>query len=124
LGGELRTVELNKSNQQFQFRQHIETGMANVHKRLAEGKFLMGRSLRHFASEAARILGDVNYVHPFREGNGRTQLFYLEQLSRRAGHALDLIGIDPERWIAASRASHEGDYTIMSAEIFRAGREK
>ncbi len=97
--------------------------MANVHRRLTDGNFLADRSLEDFASEAARILGDVNYVHPFREGNGRTQLFYLEQLSRRAGHALDLAGVNPERWIAASRASHEGDYMIMSAEIFRAGEK-
>jgi cell filamentation protein len=51
-------------------------------------------------------MGDVNYVHPFREGNGRAQLFYLERLAEHAGHPLDLARLNPRRWIEASRASH------------------
>ena len=38
------------------------------------------------------VLGDLNHVHPFREGNGRTQLQYLKQLAARAGHAIDKTG--------------------------------
>jgi cell filamentation protein len=64
-------------------------------------------------------MGDVNYVHPFREGKGRTQAFYLKQLAEQAGHPIDLTRVEPERWIAASRAAHVGDYAPMSAEIRR-----
>jgi cell filamentation protein len=69
------------------------------------------------ASAAGKIIGDVNYVHPFREGNGRTQLLFLEQLAAQAGHALDLMQLDPARWIAASRAAHDADYSLMAIEI-------
>ncbi|HUJ03081.1 MAG TPA: Fic family protein [Rhizomicrobium sp.] len=117
--GEVRTVELNKGNQQFQFRQYIETGMADIHRRLTAAGFLKGLDREAFAREASKILGDVNYVHPFREGNGRVQLYYLGQLAALAGHAIDLTRIDPQRWIAASRASHDGDYASMAAEIGR-----
>jgi len=65
-------------------------------------------------------VGDVNYVHPFREENGRTQLFYLEQLAERTGHPIDLARLEPRGWLAASRASHAGDYEPMAAEIARA----
>lgn len=118
--GEVRTVELNKDGQQFQFRRFIETGMADVHKRLSDAKFLKDLDRASFANEAARIMGDVNYVHPFREGNGRTQLFYVEQLAEQAGHPLDLARLDPARWMEASRRSHEGDYAAMAEEIDRA----
>ena len=118
--GEIRTVELNKDGQQFQFRRFIETGMADVHRRLSDAKFLKGLDRAGFANEAARIMGDVNYVHPFREGNGRAQLFYLEQLAEQAGHPLDLARLDPARWMEASRRSHEGDYAGMAEEIGRA----
>jgi fido (protein-threonine AMPylation protein) len=64
-------------------------------------------------------MGDVNYVHPFREGNGRTQLQYLKQLSGQAGHPIDLARVDPGRWIEASRLSHGGDYDLMAREIGR-----
>lgn len=117
--GEIRTVELNKDGHQFQYRRYIETGMADIHRRLTEANFLKGLEPDDFAREAAQIIGDVNYVHPFREGNGRTQLFYLEQLAESARHPLDLARLDPQRWIDASRRSHGGDYTATSQEIGR-----
>lgn len=73
-----------------------------------------------FANEAGHILGDVNYVHPFREGNGRTQLVYLEQLAKKAGHPLDLTKIDMSQWMQASREAHLGRYQAMSRCIERA----
>lgn len=118
--GELRTVEIAKGRHQFQFRRFIETGMRDVHQRLARAAFLHGLSRADFATAAGQIMGDVNYVHPFREGNGRTQLFYLAQLAERAGHPLGLARLDPQGWIAASRAAHDGDYAPMAAVITRA----
>lgn len=72
--GELRTVEISKGGSQFQFVRFMEVGMADVHRRLVEAEFLRGLEPDAFARAAAEIIGDINYVHPFREGNGRTQL--------------------------------------------------
>jgi len=118
--GELRTVEIAKDGHQFQFRQFIETGMSDVHRRLERADFLKDLSAGEFAEAAAVIMGDVNYVHPFREGNGRTQLFYLEQLAAQAGHPLDLSRLNFAGWITASRAAHSADYKPMEDEIGRA----
>jgi cell filamentation protein len=118
--GELRTVEIFKGGNQFQFRQFIPTGMADVHRRLTRAGFLRGLPAREFAREAGTILGDVNYVHPFREGNGRTQAQYVKQLAAQAGYALDLKRIEPGRWIDASKASHAADYSLMAEIILRA----
>jgi cell filamentation protein len=115
--GELRTVEIAKGGSQFQLRRYIQTGMADVHRRLQRAGFLQGLTRAAFAQAAGQIMGDVNYVHPFREGNGRTQLQYLDQLAAQAGHPLDLTRINPARWLAASRAAHGGDYGPMAEEI-------
>jgi cell filamentation protein len=115
--GEVRTVEIAKGGHQFQFRQFIETGMADVHRRLETADFLRGMTPGAFADAVGPILGDVNYVHPFRDGNGRAQLQYLEQLAEQAGHPIDLTRIDPVGWLEASRLSHGGDYGPMAAEI-------
>jgi cell filamentation protein len=115
--GEIRTVEISKGAQQFQFRQYIHTGMADVHRRLVRSRFLAGLSRAEFARQAAVILGDVNFVHPFREGNGRAQLQYLKLLAEKAGHRLDLSRIDAERWVEASRVSHAADYDLMAQLI-------
>jgi cell filamentation protein len=115
--GELRTVEISKGDQQFQFRKYILTGMADVHGRLAKSRFLKGLSSAQFAEHASVIVGDINYIHPFREGNGRTQLQYLKQLAVSAGHSLNLVHIPASRWIAASISSHSADYRPMAAAI-------
>jgi cell filamentation protein len=72
--GEIRTVEITKSGQLFQLRRFIEVGWADIHKRLSAADFLTHLEPTAFAAAAGKILGDINYVHPFREGNGRTQL--------------------------------------------------
>lgn len=115
--GELRTVEISKGNQQFQFRKYIPTGMADVHGRLVRSRFLKGLSSAQFAEQASVIVGDVNYIHRFREGNGRTQLQYLKQLAQGAGHSLDLVHIPATRWIEASISSHSADYGPLAAAI-------
>lgn len=120
--GEVRTVEISKGQSQFQFRQYIETGMADIHRRIVKSDFLRGLQRPEFAVEAGRIIGDVNYVHPFREGNGRTQLQYLKQLAERAGHPLDLTKIDAAGWLEASKEAHRARYDFMGEVIDRALR--
>lgn len=118
--GELRTVEISKGGNQFQFRRFIETGMADVHRRLVAGNYLKNLTPGDFSERAAEIIGDVNYIHPFREGNGRTQALYLEQLVRNAGHPFDLRRITKDRWLAASKAAHTGHYRLLSDCIRKA----
>ncbi len=115
--GEVRRVELAKGGDQFQFRKFIPTGMADVHRRRISANCLKGLDGPRFAREAAAIIGDINYIHPFREGNGRVQVQYLKLLAENAGRRLDLTMLDPARWLAASRAAHRGDYTLLATEI-------
>ena len=115
--GEVRSVEIAKGGSQFQPTRYIETGMADVHARLKKANFLRNKRPQEFAEKAAEILGDVNYVHPFREGNGRTQLLFLQQLAEQAGYTLDLARIDPAQWLEASRQAHDGQSALMAQTI-------
>jgi len=118
--GKLRVVEISKDGHQFQFRRYIETGMGDVHRRLVKADFLKGLSPEGFARAAGNIVGDVNYVHPFREGNGRTQLQYLKQLARRAGYGLDLTKLNGAEWLHASREAHQARFDGMARCIEKA----
>ena len=115
--GQLRTVEISKGGSQFQFRRFIETGMADIHRRLVERRFLKGLASADFAAGAGEIIGDINHVHPFREGNGRAQMVYLRQLALQAGHRIDLTRIEKDAWMAASRGANLGRYGPMAACI-------
>lgn len=115
--GEVRQVEISKNGHQFQFCQYIHTGMADVHQRLHQKRFLRNLDHAEFCREAAVIIGDVNYVHPFREGNGRTQRQYLKLLALQAEHPFDLSRFDPVQWRQASRSTHFGEYGEMAKAI-------
>lgn len=118
--GDIRTVEIAKGGSQFQFRRYIETGMGHVHRRLVASNYLRDLSRAEFAKGAGEIIGDVNYVHPFREGNGRVQLVYLRQLAEQAGHTLDLSRLAPDDWMKASRRAQQHDFAPMGRCIARA----
>jgi cell filamentation protein len=115
--GAPRTVDMTKNGERFQFATKIEADLAAIHRDLAAKDFLVGLAPGDFAREAALLLGDVNFVHPFREGNGRAQLIYLKQLAERAGHPIDLTRFPAEPWIEASQAAMAGDLEPMAGII-------
>ena len=112
--GEVRTVEIAKDESRFQPRRFIETGMADIHRLIVAAGYFAGLGPDEFAGGACPVLGDINHVHPFREGNGRMQLQYLKQLAARAGHVLDLTQLDRAAWLNASRRSNTGDHAAMA----------
>jgi len=118
--GEPRQVDIAKGQSWFHPHDRLVIGMADIHGRLSEQKFLRGLSADQFANEAAEYLGDVNRLHPFREGNGRTQLQYLKQLSVQAGHDIDLTRFDRASWVQASIEANKFE-TDRMAECIRRG---
>jgi cell filamentation protein len=61
----------------------------------------------------AYYLGEVNAVHPFREGNGRTQRAFFDQLARDSGYTLAWQHLDAARNIEVSAAIMRGDTEPM-----------
>lgn len=75
--------------------------------RIRDADYLQGLSRIEFAGQAASILAEANAIHAFREGNGRTQRIFLQDLAEHAGHNLDFRVVSRERMIQASIAAHE-----------------
>ena len=98
----------------------IAAGMADVHRRIVAAGYFRGSAPDGFAEDAGPVLGDVNHVHPFREGNGRAQLQYLKQLAARAGHDIDLTRIDRGARLDGSRRSNAGDHAAIARCIRQA----
>jgi cell filamentation protein len=93
---------------------HIASGLDRIARKLAEGNYLHGLPREEFADRAAGIMVDLNGVHPFREGNGRTQRTFIRELAKQAGHKLDFSVVSRERMIQASIAGNEdGDPSMM-----------
>ena len=84
----------------------------------AEGN-LRGLTREQFAERAAEHICELNAIHPFLDGNGRTQRAFLQILGKQAGHDIDLARIDPERWNQASIESYYKQIYVPMLEVIR-----
>jgi cell filamentation protein len=67
-----------------------------------------------FARKAARLLAEINALHPFREGNGRTQRLFVDALANQAGHQLYFDVVSRERMVQASIEANRGAFGMMT----------
>jgi cell filamentation protein len=67
-----------------------------------------------FARQSAQLLAEVNALHPFREGNGRTQRLFVDALARQAGHELHFDVVSRERMVQSSIEAHGGNLGMMT----------
>ena len=103
--GQYRTIRIAKGSSMFCFPEHIAGQLDEVFTALRHPPFAGSASRDEFVPAAARFLGDLNAIHPFREGNGRTQLTFLYLLGARAGIGLDMTRIKPQAMLSAMIAS-------------------
>jgi cell filamentation protein len=113
--GQLRTVLIVKAGASFCLPSQIESTAADVFGRLTEAHHLRGRDRHGFLDGLSTLLAEVNALHPFREGNGRTQRAFLSQLARDAGYRLRWEHADRDANIDAARAAADGDLAPMRA---------
>ena len=113
--GQLRTVLIVKAGASFCLPHQIVDTAADVFGRLAAAHHLRGRDRDAFLDGLTALLAEVNALHPFREGNGRTQRAFLGQLARDAGYRLRWEHVDRDANIDAARAAADGDLAPMRA---------
>jgi cell filamentation protein len=106
--GQVRTVAIAKGSM-FCLPQYIQPSAAEIFRQLRTEDFLRGLGRSTFIDRLTYYLGEINAVHPFREGNGRTQRALFEQLADDAGFPLSWQRLDADRNIAASAAIMRGD---------------
>ena len=115
--GRYRTVRTSKSGNMFCFPEHIPAQMEQLFGKLKQDDLLRGLEFGAFVSSTAAFLGDLNAIHPFREGNGRTQLSFLYLLAVQAGHPLDMERLRPVAILNAMIASFGGELGPLVAEL-------
>lgn len=118
--GELRTVEVRKGNTLFARRDAVVSAGQALFDRLAAEGWLRGLEPGRFAARAGFYLGEINVLHPFRDGNGRAQRAFIGQLAIEAGHMIDWERMTRAAMVDASIAAYNGDAGPMATLIERA----
>ncbi len=112
--GKIRTVDIAKSNM-FCKVQFIESQADEIFGKLQSDHYLKDLPKKQFVKKAAYYFSEINALHPFREGNGRTQREFIRQLAYHSGYNLHFASICEKEMVEASIDSFVCDYKKMEA---------
>lgn len=74
--------------------EYIEESARSLFERLGREDYLRGLDRDTFAQRLAERWGELSAIHPFRDGNTRSQSAYVSTLAQRAGHPIDWTRVD------------------------------
>ena len=117
--GDFRTVTTARTNS-FSFPPpiYIIPSLETIFTNISTENHLKHLDPDTFALRAAHYLSEINAVHPFREGNGRTQREFIRTLALTAGHRLVWTNLTQAENNEASRISYAtGDSTHLATII-------
>ena len=115
--GRLRTIDISKGGNRFANHMQIESAAAPILQQLAKENHLAGLGAEAFSDRAAYYLGELNALHPFREGNGRAQREFISHLAHTNGYYVAWENMAPADLLAASIASFHGDISKLAGLI-------
>lgn len=100
--GQVRTVNISKKGTPFAPAESIESQASLIFKRLRDCNNFKNLPHDAFIEEITDFYCVTNALHPFREGNGRTQRVFLTQLIRNAGYDISFADMDTDLLMIAT----------------------
>lgn len=88
--GKIRNENISKGSFMFADYQYIMPELENIIKKLNNENLLRGLDKENLAKKLAFYMSELNVLHPFREGNGRTIREFIRELALLNGYILDL----------------------------------
>jgi len=115
--GEIRKVDIAKGNMFCNVR-FIESQADEIFGKLKEVRYLQGMSEDIFIRQMAYYFSEINALHPFREGNGRSQREFIRCLALDNGYVVNFANVSKNEMLEASEASFLCNYDKME-KLFR-----
>ena len=100
--GKFRNENIAKGYFSFAEWQYIEPEIKRLFDKLKAENYLQGRSREELVKGLAYYLSELNVLHPFREGNGRTIREFIRELAFFNGYILDLQNTTSDELLKAS----------------------
>ncbi|MEW4242336.1 Fic family protein [Priestia megaterium] len=99
--GKIRTEDIAKDNFMFAPSRFIEPAAQDLFKNMQRENFT-GVPAEKVAERAAYHMAEINVLHPFREGNGRSQRELTRTFLISKGYEIDWSRVDTNRLLEAS----------------------
>ncbi len=109
--GEIRTVNISKGVE-FCRSEFIEENGKKIFDKINKEN-MKSMNKKEITSCLAHYLGEINAIHPFREGNGRVQRAVINIFAMKNGYYLNFSKIDNQEMIEASYHSFKTDDSKM-----------
>lgn len=103
--GKFRNEDISKGVFSFAHWEYIDSELERLLLELKNENCLEGINQEVLAKRLAYYISELNVLHPFREGNGRTIREFIRQLALKNGYALNLKKVLPEEMLEASKKS-------------------
>ena len=100
--GKFRNENIAKGYFSFAEWQYIEPEIKRLFDKLKAENYLQGKSREELVKGLAYYLSELNVLHPFREGNGRTIREFIRELAFFNGYVLDLQNTTSDELLKAS----------------------
>ena len=122
--GNIRTVDISKKGTDFCPAEEIEPQAARIFNRLKAKNEFKGLPRDEFVNELVDFYCATNYLHPFREGNGRAQRAFLTQLIRNAGYDMNFAEVDTDLLMIATIQAAQGVTDLLHSILDEAIRKQ
>ena len=115
--GDIRNCNIAKQDL-FCLCEYIDSFANDIFGRLKKEQYFIKYSYEIKLKKLVELFADINALHPFREGNGRSQREFIEELAKINGIDLNLTTVSKEDMIIASHDSINGHYEKLF-DIFK-----
>lgn len=100
--GKYRNENIAKGVFRFAEYEYIEPELQRLMNQLKDENYLSNLSKEELAEKLAYYLSELNVLHPYREGNGRTTREFIRELALKNGYILNLSKVSPSDFLNAS----------------------
>lgn len=113
--GKVRDYQISKGNTLFLPSDRISNGIRIVNQDIIQ----INQKDKPGSLLYARLLDDTNYVHPFREGNGRSTKAMIQKLARNHGQTIKYPRNTAEMIKALNRSDIDKISKLMTIDDFK-----
>ena len=110
--GKIRREQLSKADTMFYPPNLIDRELDKVFAKIKEKNMLRETDEEKVFDNLAYVMGELNIIHPFREGNGRSIREFIRLMAKRMGYDLNWGNVDKEELLEASILSVD-NYKVL-----------